>query len=185
MSADTLTIALRSAEEAVRALPMEATSNEEPPETTVVAGVRQGRRFLIGWLGDSRAYLVSSTGARQLTEDHSWVNEVVAAGTMTRAQAQRAPLAHAVTRTLGGRSKCDEPALRCVDLADESAMLVLCSDGLWNYAPEPWQLVELLRRQPSGADALILCRALVQHALDHGGHDNVTAAILMLGAEVR
>jgi serine/threonine protein phosphatase PrpC len=174
-----LTAALRSAEASVRALPFRPLAEQDPPETTIVAAVHEERRVSVAWLGDSRAYLVTPAGAMPLTEDHSWINEVVASGTMTRAEARRAPLAHAVTRTLGGRDTGDEPSLRTFDVAGP-ALLVLCTDGLWNSLPEPWQLAELLRRQPAGADALALARALVQHALDHDGRDNITAAILCL-----
>ena len=107
-------------------------------------------------------------------------NEIVAAGKMTRAEARRAPLAHAVTRTVGGRGLCDEPSLRTVDLPPGDALLILCSDGLWNYLPENWHLADLVRRQPGGADALALARALIGHALDHEAHDNVTAAVLLI-----
>ena len=56
----------------------------------------------MGWLGDSRAYYIGPDASRQLTHDHSWVNEIVAAGRMTRAEAETAPLAHAITRSVGG-----------------------------------------------------------------------------------
>jgi serine/threonine protein phosphatase PrpC len=177
----TLFAVLRAAEDAVRALPFEPEFRDDPPETTIVAALRQERRLLVGWLGDSRAYLVTPAGARQLTEDHSWVNEVVAAGAMTLADARRAPLAHAITRTLGGRGVGDQPSVRAIDLPDGPAVLVLCTDGLWNYTQQPWELAELVHRQPPGADALTLARSLVQHALNNDAHDNVTAAVLALG----
>jgi serine/threonine protein phosphatase PrpC len=172
--------ALLAAEVAVRALPFEKSDDRDPPETTIVVTVRQGRRLTVGWLGDSRAYLVTPAGARQLTEDHSWINEVVTAGTMTRAEARKEPLAHAITRTLGGRTSGDEPALRTIDVPAGPALLMLCTDGLWNYLPEPWYLAELIRKTPPGADALTVSRALITHALDHEAHDNVTAAVLIL-----
>jgi serine/threonine protein phosphatase PrpC len=177
----TLLRALRSAEEAVRTVPFEPSAPDDPPETTVVAAVRQGRHLTVGWLGDSRAYLVTPGAARQLTEDHSWVNEVVSAGAMTLAAARQSPLAHAITRTLGGRGIGDEPSLRIIDIPDGPALVVLCTDGLWNYTQEVEQLADLVHRQPPGADALRLARALVEHALDRNAHDNVTAAVLILG----
>jgi serine/threonine protein phosphatase PrpC len=172
--------AIRAADQVVRALPYQPSAADDPPETTLVAAVRLGRRIVVGWLGDSRAYLVTAEGARPLTEDHSWINEVVASGHMTRAEARRAPQAHAITRTAGGRSGPDEPSLRTVEVPPGPARLVLCSDGLWNYLSEPWQLAEVLRRQPPAADALSLARTLVGHALEHEAHDNITAAVLVL-----
>jgi serine/threonine protein phosphatase PrpC len=169
--------ALAAADAAVRALPCRTGPGEEPPETTIVAALRQGRRLTLSWLGDSRAYLFAPGLARQLTEDHSWVNEVVAAGEMTPAEALRAPQAHCVTRTLGGPGAGDVPAWRGLELPDGPGWLLLCTDGLWNYAPAPEQLAEVVRRH-EGAAALDVARALVGHALRQRGHDNVTAAVL-------
>jgi serine/threonine protein phosphatase PrpC len=172
--------ALRAAEDAVSAIPYRRTPGEAPPETTIVAAVRQGGRVTLGWLGDSRAYLVGPGGARQLTEDHSWVNEVVAAGEMTPAEALRSPRAHGITRTLGGHpvnEAADEPSLLTLDLPAGPSHLVLCSDGLWNDIPEPWQLAALVNRN-RGGDALALARALVEYACGRQAHDNITAAVL-------
>jgi serine/threonine protein phosphatase PrpC len=176
--------AIWAAHAAVHAIPYSRTERDDPPEATIVAAWRRGRRITIGWLGDSRAYLVNGTGARQLTEDHSWVNEVVAAGEMTLAEALRAPQAHCITRTLGGPTGAaatgDEPSLLTLDVPNGAGHVVLCTDGLWNYAPEPGQLAELVRRQPAGADALAVARGLVDFARSTRGHDNITVAVLAL-----
>jgi serine/threonine protein phosphatase PrpC len=174
--------ALRAAGSAVTALPQHAGNGQDPPETTIVLALRQRRRLTVGWVGDSRAYLAGPGGARLLTEDHSWVNEVVAAGLMTRGKALRAPQAHCVTRTLGGHGTGDEPGLATFDLPDGSGYLILCSDGLWNEVPEPDTLAYLLRARPAETDALGMARVLVAYALSRSGRDNITAAVLTLGA---
>jgi serine/threonine protein phosphatase PrpC len=176
-----LTAALKAADSAVRSLSFDESSAIDPPQTTAVAALRHGLHLHVAWLGDSRAYLVADGGARLLTEDHSWYNEILAAGKMTPAEARRSPLARAITRAVGGRADRDEPSLRSLELAGGDGLLVLCSDGLWCCLGEPRQLADLVRRQPAGADALVLARALVDHALARGGHDNVTAAVLRLG----
>jgi serine/threonine protein phosphatase PrpC len=56
---------------------------------------------------------------------------------------------------------------------------VLCSDGLWNYLPEAASMAELISSQPAEADALARARSLVEFALERGGHDNITVAVLM------
>jgi serine/threonine protein phosphatase PrpC len=176
--------AIWAAHAAVRSLPYSRTARNDPPESTVVAALRRGRRVTLGWLGDSRAYLIDTHGAHQLTEDHSWVNEVVAAGEMTRDEALKSSKAHAITRTLGGpvgpAATGDEPSLRTVELPEGAGHFVLCTDGLWNYAPEPEQLAELVRQQPAGADALTVARGLVNFARSTRGHDNITVAVLAL-----
>ena len=161
------------------------------PATTVLAVLvrtapaypASARDVTIGWLGDSRAYFVAwQGGARLLTKDHSWINEVVDAGQMTRTEALRSKNAHTVTRTLGGSpgddGRPDAPSTVRVTLA-EPGWLILCSDGLWNYAPEAPELAAWVQRlSPSGNDALSLCRALTSEALRQGGRDNVTVIAL-------
>jgi serine/threonine protein phosphatase PrpC len=173
--------AVEAARRAVLALPCPPGAAQDPPETTLVAAVRRGRRLVLGWVGDSRAYLLGA-GARLLTRDHSWVNEVVSAGLMTPAEAARAPQAHCITRSLGGRPGADNdaPSLAALDLPEGPACLLLCSDGLWNCAAEPHRLADLVRRAPA-PDALDVARILVDFALDAGGKDNITAAVMTLG----
>jgi serine/threonine protein phosphatase PrpC len=175
--------AIRAAHAEVLAIPYSQTERDDPPETTIVAALRQGGRVTLGWVGDSRAYLIDSNGARLLTEDHSWVNEVVAAGLMTLAEALRSPQAHHITRTLGGpvgpSATGDEPSVLTLNVPMEQGHLLLCTDGLWNYAQEPEQLARLLQRPPVGADALSVARVLIGFARSTRGHDNITAAVLV------
>jgi serine/threonine protein phosphatase PrpC len=176
-----LEAALRAADAAVAAIPYTRTDAEELPESTIVAAVRHGRTLSVGWLGDSRAYLITPHGGVQLTEDHSWLTEVVAAGELTLAEALESPRAHAITRTLGGSATGDEPSVRTCPMPDGPAHLLLCTDGLWNYAREPAQLAELVHGFAAGTDALGLARRLVDYARDRRGHDNITVALLALG----
>jgi serine/threonine protein phosphatase PrpC len=55
--------------------------------------------------------------------------------------------------------------------------VLVCTDGLWNYLPEPEQLAPVALAEANGS-ALGAARALVQHALDAGGHDNITVAVV-------
>jgi serine/threonine protein phosphatase PrpC len=59
-------------------------------------------------------------------------------------------------------------------------MLVVCSDGFWNYAAEARAVAELVRSAPADANAECVARLLVKHALDCGGIDNVTVAVARL-----
>jgi serine/threonine protein phosphatase PrpC len=171
--------AIQAAQSAVAAVPYVRTDPGDPPETTFVAVLRRGRHVTVGWLGDSRAYLVSPGGVRQLTEDHSWLNEVLATGQMSRAEALRSPQAHSITRTLGGPTGAsDEPSLIAVALPEGPGYLILCSDGLWNALPEPDGLADLVGQQPIEGDALNLARSMVDYANAQGGRDNVTVAVL-------
>ncbi len=151
-------------------------TDTEPPSTTLVAAVVQDGIATIGWLGDSRAYWISDSGSRQLTHDHSWVNDAIASGKMTAAEANRSSQAHAITRWLGADAQDDaDPSIVRFSLPG-LGYLLLCSDGLWNYAPEPQQIQELVQKS-LGTDAVTISRSLVEFARSQGGHDNITVAL--------
>ena len=175
-----MTAAIRAAHVAVCATKIEHAT-DEPPGTTLVAGLVYRRRFTVGWVGDSRAYWVSSTGAELLTHDHSWANETVARGEMTEAEAMRAPLAHALTKCLGPLEVGDEmqeiePDVRARDLPGPGT-IVLCSDGLWNYFSQASAIAELVKSAGPDASPPAVARLLVSNALARGGQDNVTVAV--------
>ena len=177
---DLVTAALQAAQIAVRSIPVVQPSDADPPESTIVIALRRGQHVSLGWIGDSRAYLIAPEDARQCTVDHSWLNEVVEAGGMSLADALLSPLAHALTHSLGGpANSSDEPSQLDLELPPGPGYLVLCSDGLWNYLADAASLAVLIRGQPAEADALARARALVEFALDRGGRDNVTTAVLM------
>lgn len=169
-------LAMKSALTSVAAIP-HINSKNDAPSTTIVAAIVQNRTATIGWLGDSRAYWISPQGSRQLTKDHSWVNDMVAAGEMTEAEARLSPHAHGITRWLGADSEEDwEPSMVKFDIP-HAGYLLLCTDGLWNYAPDATQITEIVKPNLS-ADALKICQGLVDFALRMGGHDNITVALL-------
>lgn len=153
-------------------------SDTEPPSTTLVAAVVQSGIATIGWLGDSRAYWIAAAGSCQLTQDHSWVNDMIASGKMTAAEANYSPQSHAITRWLGADAQEDAaPEIVRFPLPG-NGYLLLCSDGLWNYAPEVQQ-IQVLMQKSLGMDAITIARSLVEFARSRGGHDNITAALLI------
>jgi serine/threonine protein phosphatase PrpC len=170
-----LTDALKQAARAVAQLATE--SSEASPSTTVVAAVVAGRTVRIAWLGDSRAYWISPEGSRQLTTDHSWLNDVVSSGELSYAEAAESPSAHAITRWLGADADPDtEPGVTEFEVPG-AGLLLLCTDGLWNYAHETDDIAALVLAKPS-ASALEIARDLVSFANEKGGQDNITVALL-------
>lgn len=149
------------------------------PSTTVVAALVNGRDATIGWVGDSRAYWIGDNGeTSQLTTDHSWMAEVVAAGAMSFEDAAKAPQAHGITRWLGADAgDHSEPDIVHLGL-DGHGRLLLCTDGLWNYAQGQQDLGRLLE----GAAAIDMARHLIDYANAQGGHDNITAVLLRISA---
>lgn len=160
-------------------------NRENAPATTIVAALLNDYEAFIGWAGDSRAYWINEAGAQQITRDHSWVNEVVDAGQMSELQARKSRYAHAITRCLGTSE--DEETLEdanCevvrVELSSAGTLL-LCSDGLWNYAPQTENFASLLASLPADHDALTVCRALCAWANAQGGRDNISVALAKCG----
>lgn len=174
--------AIRQGHDAVCALPFDRQADIDRPATTIVAAWLDADGATIGWLGDSRAYLLCAAGARQITRDHSWIAMVVERGEMDEAQARSDPRAHALLHCLGTTdfartSRCPEPGIALVPRSE--AWLVLCTDGLWNYADTPTALLRAAGDSQS-ADAAALCRRLIEFARRRGGRDNVTVAAARL-----
>jgi PPM family protein phosphatase len=152
-----------------------------PAQATAVGVLVAGRRITLGWLGDSRAYWVGPGGARQLTTDHSWFNDVVGSGEMTADEARRDPRARAIVRSLGadldGKDPGVTPDALTLNVTEHGALLVV-SDGFHSYADEP-RIASLVRALGPDADALTLARHLVGHARDQGGNDNITVVAIV------
>jgi serine/threonine protein phosphatase PrpC len=180
-TASAMKAAIRAGHVAVCASRIEH-GDKAPPGTTIVAALVHKRRLTIGWVGDSRAYWVSPSGAELLTRDHSWVNETVASGEMTESEAMDAPLAHALTKCLGplevGDGKIIEidPDVRVRPLPGPGHV-ILCTDGLWNYFPSAPDIAVLVQSAGAGANAAAIARVLVNHALAEGGGDNVSVGV--------
>ena len=140
--------------------------------TTVVAAIVKGSAAYIAHAGDSRAYFVGSPGMRQLTTDHSMVQELVKHGDITQEEARNHPQRNIITRALGVTPKIE------VDFGEYSMgfgeALLLCTDGLTNYTEEAE--IETLFRSLHGDN---LAEKLVELARRGGGGDNITVAIVV------
>lgn len=177
--------AILCAADAVNALAAEPTQAREhsphqnAPACTIVGSVIAGGLLVVGWVGDSRIYWVPddrSAPSARLTEDDSWAAQMVAAGLMNEAEAYADERAHAITGWLGADAYELEPHTASFK-PDRAGVVVVCTDGLWNYAEA---VEDMARAVPvdSALRPLHSAQVLVGHALDGGGHDNVTVAIL-------
>jgi len=142
--------------------------------TLVAALVGTGHALLLN-VGDSRAYRINEGGIRQVTRDHSVVEDMVKSGRLTREEARNHPRKNLITRALG----C-EPQLRA-DLFHEDTSpndwLLLCSDGLSNLVTEQEMLYEVIH----GGDADTCCQRLLEIAMHRGAPDNVTVVLVRCG----
>ncbi len=136
----------------------------------------------VGSVGDSRVYwLPEPPGAAQrLTVDDSVAQELVDAGLPADSHAVRAG-AHTLTRWLGadaGSTPWTESSVHTITAAGPG-LLVICTDGLWNYLPD----ANAMARVCAGRDATASARALVDYALRAGGQDNITVAVVPIGGD--
>ncbi|MFI6723489.1 protein phosphatase 2C domain-containing protein [Streptomyces sp. R-74717] len=167
------------AEEPGQAMEHAPHRHQNAPACTLVGAVMAGGLLVVGWVGDSRVYWVPDDRTNppaRLTEDDSWAAQMVAAGLMNEAEAYADERAHAITGWLGADAYELEPHTASFK-PDRSGLVVVCTDGLWNYAESA---AEMAAAVPDDAQLRPLhgAQVLVGHALDGGGHDNVTVALL-------
>jgi PPM family protein phosphatase len=175
---DALIAAAQAAQAAV--VTIGVVSGAEPPSCTFVATVvtADDSSVMVAWLGDSRAYLVVGDTVTALTKDDSWATEAVAAGLLTVDEAMADSRAHQITRWLGVDNPSSVPTIMTLPL-EQVGLLIVCSDGLWNYLSADDHLVELVGKQVDRS-GVALAQDLCVFANECGGHDNVTVAVLPL-----
>ncbi|WP_025728050.1 Stp1/IreP family PP2C-type Ser/Thr phosphatase [Atopobacter phocae] len=139
--------------------------------TTMVVAIIIGQQALILNVGDSRAYLYRDEHMNQLTEDHSYVNELMRTGEITKEEAEVHPQKNYITRSMG-LDKDVEVDEWTIDLHD-AKWLLLCSDGLTNMLND--QIIEHILANTSSDE---WTEALVHSANEAGGRDNITVLIV-------
>ena len=139
--------------------------------TTLSAAISTPRGAVVVNIGDSRVYHVTKSAIKQITQDHSVVEDMIMRGDLTRAEARRHPNKHLITRALGS-SNNEEPDVFSFKL-NAGEHILLCSDGLSNVVLDSELLFEIQR----GACVRDSCEQLVEMALTRGAPDNVTAVI--------
>ncbi|MEW1867381.1 PP2C family serine/threonine-protein phosphatase [Streptomyces caelestis] len=157
----------------------EHAPHQNAPACTIVGAVVTAGLLVVGWVGDSRVYWVPvdrSAPAARLTEDDSWAAQMVAAGLMGEAEAYADHRAHAITGWLGADAYELEPHTASFK-PDRPGVVVVCTDGLWNYAESADEMAGVVPAD-AAVRPLHAARVLVGHALDGGGHDNVTVALV-------
>ncbi|MEW1695107.1 MULTISPECIES: PP2C family serine/threonine-protein phosphatase [unclassified Streptomyces] len=157
----------------------EAHRHRNAPACTIVGSVVTGGLLVVGWVGDSRVYWVPDDRAAppaRLTEDDSWAAQMVSSGLMNEAEAYADERAHAITGWLGADSYELEPHTAAFK-PDRSGVVVVCTDGLWNYAEGAGDMARIVPADAADRP-LHSARTLVGHALDGGGHDNITVALV-------
>ena len=152
--------------------------------TTLVGLLLLGQRVYAVNVGDSRLYRADSSGVRQISHDHSVVQEWVDSGRITAEQAKTSRNRNIITRCVGTYKTVDPDFFE--EEAAPGTVFILCSDGLTNHVePEeirqivceasPWPELPVMMSAESAQKA---CERLVDLANERGGTDNITAVVL-------
>jgi len=141
--------------------------------TTLTGLFVYGQRGYVVHVGDSRAFLLRRGTARQLTNDHSWLNEQVQAGLLTEEEAAASDLKHIITRSVGFEEFVTADVIP-VTVAPGDAFF-LCSDGMSNYVE--LEEIAMLGRDHWYCDLPRVCADL---ANKRGGDDNITVVVALV-----
>ena len=139
--------------------------------TTVVVASCMGRFLQVANVGDSRLYVVGSK-IRQITRDHSYVEEMVRIGELDRADARNHPDKNIITRAIGAKADVEvdfyEHRLKRGDI------ILMCTDGLSNMVEDE----ELFHIVQGGRDIVESGQALIEAAKENGGTDNIGVVLI-------
>lgn len=140
--------------------------------TTIVTALCLAENYIVAHVGDSRVYRYANDQLTVITEDHSLVHALVRSGQITEEEAQTHPQRNVITRALGTEVDVEVDVKTLIYSNEE--YILLCSDGLTNMISET-EIKKTLRDDQS---VDMIADQLIKLALDAGGDDNVTLALL-------
>jgi protein phosphatase len=136
----------------------------------------ESREFVLGHVGDSRAYLLSGNGFSQISKDHTMVRDMVEAGKIPASAEREHPLGHILTRVLGTEEKVELDL--CSGPVQAGDCFLLCSDGLVKVMDD--QEIEAWIRRAKAEPLESVVDAMVEEGNARGAPDNLTVAFLVL-----
>ncbi|MBP9996165.1 MAG: Stp1/IreP family PP2C-type Ser/Thr phosphatase [Lachnospiraceae bacterium] len=140
--------------------------------TTIVAASIQDGELCVANVGDSRLYIVNRREIRQITRDHSYVEEMVRLGEIKREQARSHPDKNIITRAVGAMEDIDIDFFKVKLNRDD--IVLMCSDGLTNMI-EDEEIRMILEGQ---RDIVEKAESLVNAANNNGGKDNIAVVLI-------
>ena len=139
---------------------------------TLVAAFFYHDHLITANIGDSRLYLVSEGEMRQVTFDHSYVQELVRRGFLTAEEARSHPRKNVITRCIGTESSFEPDVF--YTRWNPKDLVLLCSDGLCDVLTEA-DMLDLIRQEP---DLDALCQKLFETAYERGSSDNISLVLV-------
>lgn len=136
--------------------------------TTLTLLLIENNNYFVGHIGDSRAYLIRDGSLIQITEDHSYVEELVKLGRITQEEARIHPQKNIITRALGIDEDIEVDIFTGKVLKND--VYLLCTDGLTNMLTDDLILKEFKNSENINE----ACDNLINLAKQNGGYDNIT-----------
>jgi len=141
--------------------------------TTLIISVISNGKLSLAHVGDSCAYYLRDGAMKKITTDHSYVEELIRIGTLTREEAARHPKRNVITKVVGCMGKIAAD-LYWVDL-EEGDRVLLCTDGISKMLTEP----EIAEAIVASSDPDEICGALIAKSNNKGGLDNITVLVYL------
>lgn len=161
---------LQEANEAVLTKSKECLSNSGMGTTLITAVIFRNCLY-IGHAGDSRFYVIRDGKINRITTDHSYIEELIKNGSITREEAANHPKKNVITKALGGMENLEADIY--VYEMHKNDCYVLCTDGLTNMVDDGFIEKTVLSLEPQEA-----CDELVRTANTKGGDDNITVIVI-------
>lgn len=154
-------------------------ANEDPNllgmGTTVVVATVIGKYLQVANVGDSRLYIVNESEIKQITRDHSLVEEMIRLGGIDREEARLHPDKNIITRAIGARDEV-EVDFFTVELRPNDGIL-MCSDGLTNML-EDQEILDIMKAHNDPRNLVETAEALIDAANNNGGKDNIAVVLV-------
>jgi len=147
--------------------------NKGMATTVTIVYVNDGEAYVVN-VGDSRVYLHREGSLTQITEDHTYVNALIAKGLISREEAQDHEKKNIITKAIGVEELI-LPDFFCVSVEDDD-VIVLCTDGLHGEIGD----AGIIETIATGASMQDTAATLIDRANEHGGRDNITVICLRI-----
>ena len=144
--------------------------------TTLVTATIIGKYLQVSNIGDSRLYLLNKDGLRQITEDHSLVEEMIRLGGLSREDARLHPDKNIITRAIGANDEVEADFF--TEELETGDIVLMCSDGLTNRLED--KEIEAILLNPEKEELIQKGDALIKAANENGGKDNIAVVLVRL-----